>query len=88
MVLSGHLFLVKFTVVYWAADVNEGCLRCCLSGTDDPDLWNQTLEAEEIQSAVEKAEKKETGIVHQAQSGATAQGGKKRRIDAAMRVWH
>jgi len=59
---------------------------CFLSGTDDPDLWNQTLEAEEIQSAVEKAEQKETLIIHQAQNGSVAQGGKKRRIDAAMRV--
>ena len=56
------------------------------SGTDDPDLWNQTLEAEEIQSAVENAEKKETPIVHQAQSGSVAQGSKKRRIDATVRV--
>jgi len=60
---------------------------CSVCGTDDPDLWNQTLEAEDlqqIQSAVEKAEKQETGIVQQAGTASTtAQCGKKRRVDAA-----
>jgi len=59
---------------------------CLHSGTDDPDLWNQTLEAEEIQSAIETAEKKEAHAVHQLQSGSMAHAGKKRRIDAAVRV--
>jgi len=45
---------------------------------DDPDLWNQTLEAEdlqEIQSAIEKAERHETSAA-----------GKKRRLDMPVRV--
>jgi len=63
--------------------------HCCHSVTDDPDLWNQTLEAadlQEIQSVVEKAEKQETRTVHQVQSASTAQCGKKRRLDPAVRV--
>jgi len=59
---------------------------CFRFGTDDPDLWNQTLEAEEIQSAVEKAEKKTTHTIRQSQNASTTQGSKKRRIDATVRV--
>ena len=57
-----------------------------LSGTDDPDLWNQTLEAEDLQSAVEKAEKQETLASGHAQSASAAQCIKKQRLDTAVRV--
>jgi len=57
---------------------------------DDPDLWNQTLEAEDlqqqIQSAVDKAEKRETGVADQGQTISVAQCGKKRRLDPSVRV--
>jgi len=61
-------------------------VHCFHSDADDPDLWNQTLEAEdlqEIQSAVEKAEKQD---VREVQSASAAQCGKKRRLDPTVRV--
>lgn len=64
-------------------------VHCFYFYADDPDLWNQTLEAEdlqEIQSAVEKAEKQDTRVIHQVQTASTAQCGKKRRLDPTVRV--
>jgi len=77
-------FWSSITAVYCEAANLSDC--CFLFDTDDPDLWNQTLEAEEIQSAIEKAEKKESHVVHQAQNGSMTHGGKKRRIDATVRI--
>jgi len=51
-------------------------------------LWNQTLEAEDLQQAAERVEKQDGRDVHQALIGSTAaaQCGKKRRLDPTVRL--
>ena len=59
-------------------------IHCFDCDSDDPDLWNQTLEAADLQQAVEKAEKQDTRGARQAQTA--SQCGKKRRVDPTVRV--
>jgi len=58
------------------------CFHC---GADDQDLWNQTLEAEDLQQIQSAVDKAETDVL-QAPSVSTAQCGKKRRLDSNVRV--